>query len=114
MRLIGPGKAMGEMAAEAKAGLPEVPFVDARRDGAPAVFDAMPAMGARLLGMGERRYGATAIRVADQQSRAWLVRNRNPYLDEIEAIAARVGRPGRSEERRVGQKGGMKFKSQGV
>src|SRR3546814_16053331 len=54
----------------------------------------MPAMGARLLGMGERRYGATAIRVADQQSRAWLVRNRNPYLNEIEAIAARVGRPG--------------------
>src|SRR3546814_2476557 len=94
MRLIGPGKAMGEMAAEAKAGLPEVPFVDARRDGAPAVFDAMPAMGARLLGMGERRYGATAIRVADQPSRAWPVRHRNPYLDEIEAIAARVGRPG--------------------
>src|SRR3546814_19267187 len=54
----------------------------------------MPAMGARLLGMGERRYGATAIRVADQQSRAWLVRNRNPYLDEIEAIAARVGQHG--------------------
>src|SRR3546814_21068787 len=93
MRLIGPGKAMGEMAAEAKAGLPEVPFVDARRHGAPAVFDAIPAMVARLLGLGERRYGATAIRVAVQQSRAWTLRNRTPYLHQY-SYELRLGKSG--------------------
>ena len=74
--------------------LPEVPFIDAGAGGAPAIFDAAPARAMRLLEWGERRYGPTAMRIGDRRSRAWLARSGNPYLAEIDAVAARVGRPG--------------------
>lgn len=84
----------GEKPPQPNADLPQIPLVEAGGQGAPAVFDAEPERAARLLDAAERRYGAAAIRIADKRSRAWLVRNRNPWLAEIEAVAARVGRPG--------------------
>ncbi|MFN4088982.1 MAG: hypothetical protein ACK4QW_08075 [Alphaproteobacteria bacterium] len=74
--------------------LPEVPYVDVGTAGAPAIFDAFPDRGLRLLACGQRRYGAMSVRLADRRSRAWLVRNGNPYLAETDAVAARIGRPG--------------------
>lgn len=74
--------------------LPDVPFIDAGKGGAAAIFDAAPERAMRLLEWGERRYGAAAMRIAERRSRDWLVRAGNPYLAEIEAVAQRVGRPG--------------------
>lgn len=80
----------GEKPPQPNADLPQIPLVEAGGQGAPAVFDAEPERAARLLDAAERRYGAAAIRIADKRSRAWLVRNRNPWLAEIETVAARL------------------------
>ncbi|MET4698180.1 hypothetical protein ABIE65_001197 [Constrictibacter sp. MBR-5] len=74
--------------------MPDVPFIDAGAGGAPAVFDAAPDRAIRLLEWGERKYGLAAMRMADRRSRGWLIRAGNPYVAEIDAIAARIGRPG--------------------
>jgi len=53
-----------------------------------------PARLAALVAAAERRYPAVAIALADRLSRRWLERSANPYLGEIEATAAALGRPG--------------------
>lgn len=49
---------------------------------------------AALIAAAERRYPAAAIALADRLSRRWLEKSGNPYLAEIETVAAALGRPG--------------------
>ncbi|MEQ8355324.1 MAG: hypothetical protein RH942_07280 [Kiloniellaceae bacterium] len=49
---------------------------------------------AALIAAAERHYPAAAIALADRLSRHWLARSGNPYLAEIEDVAAALGRPG--------------------
>jgi hypothetical protein len=56
--------------------------LDAALDRAHALLDAQPAALRPVLAL------------ADRVSRAWLARSREPYLLEVDAIAARIGRPG--------------------
>jgi hypothetical protein len=49
---------------------------------------------AALIAAAERRYPRAGIALADRLSRRWLERTANPYLDEIAAVAATLGRPG--------------------
>lgn len=47
-----------------------------------------------LLAEAERRYTARGVRLADRISRDWLERTANPYLPELERLAALLGEPG--------------------
>ncbi|MGE5545620.1 MAG: hypothetical protein ACM33T_01885 [Solirubrobacterales bacterium] len=47
-----------------------------------------------LVAQARRMYTPVAVRVADAASRAWLARTRNPYLAEMDALAAELGEPG--------------------
>lgn len=74
---------------------PAVPFYDIGSGGGPGLLAAAPERAHRLLDFAERRYlGRLPIRIADRHSRRWLERTGNPYLPEIDAVAAMIGRPG--------------------
>lgn len=48
----------------------------------------------RTFGFASRIAGMAALPFADKRSHAWLARNRNPYLYEIESFAEIIGVPG--------------------
>lgn len=71
--------------------LHRIPIVD----GTPLdLLRAQPEAGQMLLARARLVYTPAGLAVADRISRAWLARNRNPYLDEIDAVAAGLGQPG--------------------
>lgn len=74
------------------AALPAIPLheIAAAQD----LLDLEPARLAALIDAAERRYPRPAIALADRLSKRWLHAGANPYLEEIEAVAARLGRPG--------------------
>ncbi len=74
-------------------GLPAIPLIEAG-DGPVSLLEAEASRARDLIAAGQRAYGAAALQVADHLSRRWLARAANPYLDEIEAVAARLGGPG--------------------
>jgi hypothetical protein len=87
--------------------MPDQPAAGARaRPAAPIpVLDAGLALGPdtlrqrlptahALLDSASGRVPRMALRLADGISRAWLRRSAHPYLDEIDAVAAMIGRPG--------------------
>ena len=71
-----------------------IPLIDQGRRGAVVLLDAAPGRAAALREIGERHYSRLGLRLGDAVGRAWLRRNDNPYRDEIEAVAARLGGPG--------------------
>jgi hypothetical protein len=75
-----------------KISLPAIPLHDVAD--ASDLLRLEPERLAALIAAAERRYPALAIVFADQLSRYWLVRAENPYLREIERVAAALGRPG--------------------
>jgi hypothetical protein len=74
--------------------LAPIPVVDTGPDFPLETLLAAPDRLAALLDAATRRVPAAALRAGDAITRRWLVRTQNPHLAEIEAIAARVGRPG--------------------
>lgn len=74
--------------------LPAVPLIELGAHGAEALLDAAPARAEALRRIGERHYSRLGLRLGDAVGRAWLRRSANPYLAEIEAVAARLGVPG--------------------
>lgn len=74
--------------------LPVIPVIDVGADfpletleiAAPRAYDLLDEAGAGI--------PRVALRAADAVSRRWLAHQRSPYLDEIERIAHRLGRPG--------------------
>ncbi len=71
--------------------LPRIPIFD----GTPLdLLRRRPEAGLALIERARRAYSPAGLALADRISRAWLVRSGNPYLDEIDAVAARLGRPG--------------------
>ncbi|MFZ1416130.1 MAG: hypothetical protein WAS73_16360 [Defluviicoccus sp.] len=74
--------------------LPEIPLLQV---GADWPFETLVHAFERanaLLDEGSRRFPGFAIRAADALSRRWLERWHEPYLAEVDRIAARIGRPG--------------------
>jgi hypothetical protein len=75
-----------------------IPLEDIR-DGSPLDLLARHPERARMLALASRDMLGLASRLAaplvlplgDRASRAWLARNANPYLDEIDTVAERVG-----------------------
>jgi hypothetical protein len=74
------------------AALPAIPLheVAAAQD----LLHLEPLRLAALIDAAERHYPRPAIALADRLSKRWLHASANPYLAEIEAVAARLGRPG--------------------
>lgn len=74
--------------------LPSIPVVDTGTAFAIATLEADLARAHRLLDGPTRFVPRAALRAVDAISRRWLERWDNAYLPEIDAIAARLGRPG--------------------
>lgn len=74
--------------------LPAIPLIDLETRGAEALIEAAPERAAALRRIGERHYSRLGLRLGDAVGRAWLRRGANPYLAEIEAVAAQLGVPG--------------------
>ena len=73
-----------------------IPLIDSGHGGAVAVAEALPAQTRALIAtaLGAHPLLPPLARLGDRLTRRWLERHRNPYRAEIDAIAARVGRPG--------------------
>lgn len=74
--------------------LPAIPLLDVGSAGPVALFEAERARAAELLASGRRQYGRLNIVLGEGLARAWLHRSDNPYLKELEAIAAEFDGPG--------------------
>jgi hypothetical protein len=71
-----------------------IPVLDIGGDGADALAAAAPERFGVILAAADGHYGRIALTAGDALSRQWLVRANNPYLPEIDAVAARLGRAG--------------------
>lgn len=80
--------------AEAERPLPAIPMLDVGLDWPFETLEREFARLNALLDAGGGRIPELAIRMADAVSRRWLRRWHEPYLAEIDRIAARIGRPG--------------------
>ena len=74
--------------------LPAIPVIDARSGGPPAAAKAAAPRMQALLRQARRLVSPPLLALADKAARYWLTRTGNPYLGEIDAIAAQAGRPG--------------------
>lgn len=72
--------------------LPAIPLHEVAAAG--DLLHLEPLRLAALIEAAERRYPRPAIALADRLSKRWLRASANPYLGEIETVAARLGRPG--------------------
>mgnify|MGYP006282001571 CR=1 FL=1 len=73
---------------------PAIPVLEVEGDWVVAALGReLPRLHA-LLDLATRRMPGAALRLADAASRRWLAQHRAPRLDEIDRVAAIVGRPG--------------------
>lgn len=80
--------------APAASALPAIPVIETGRDFPLATLAQFRARAHDLFDAATRRYPQRALGVLDKVSRAWLVRNANAHLTEIDAVAKVLGRPG--------------------
>ena len=71
-----------------------IPLIEVDSAGAVALLEAAPERLADIMATAQARYTPIGLRLGDTFSRRWLARAGNPYLEEISAIAAKVGHPG--------------------
>jgi hypothetical protein len=74
--------------------LPEIPVMDCGPDFPLATLDAHLDRAHALLDLATERVPAAALRQLDRVSKAWLVKWENAHLQEIEAVARKLARPG--------------------
>ncbi|WP_045837378.1 hypothetical protein [Hyphomicrobium sp. 99] len=87
-----PATASEPQAQEAE--LQHIPVIETGPDFPLATLRASPGKTHALLDIATRRYPRRLLTGLDRISRAWLVRWNNVHLDEIDAIAGVLGRPG--------------------
>ncbi|MDP6388806.1 MAG: hypothetical protein QF654_02795 [Alphaproteobacteria bacterium] len=68
----------------------EIPLIDLGDGGPVALFEAFPDRAEALIEAGRQLIPQPAFGILESLSRRWARRTRNPYFDEIEAIAARL------------------------
>ncbi len=76
------------------AALPQIPVLETGTDFPFETLVAEEERAHRLLNLATHGAPGSALKVLDSISRRWLVKWKNPHLDEIDAIAKRLGRPG--------------------
>jgi hypothetical protein len=74
--------------------LPDIPIIAVGRAFPMATLEAALPLAHALLDAATKGVPARALAGLDKVSRAWLVRNGNTHLPEIDAIAAKLARPG--------------------
>lgn len=79
---------------DATLALPPIPVIDTGTAGPLALTEAAPERFDLIVANAVAHYGEAALRHGDRLSRRWLERSGNPYLGEIDRVAARLGRPG--------------------
>ncbi len=72
------------------AALPDIPFIELGAESPVALAAAERDRAETIIAAGRQDYGGLFMAVGDRMSRRWLVRTRNPYLGELDAIAAIV------------------------
>ena len=83
---------MKAMTAQQSHNLPSIPIRHV--EGAGCLLEAEGARLNALLAGATRSYPGPVVRFGDRVSRRWLEKTGNPYLEEIETVAAIIGRPG--------------------
>jgi len=76
------------------ASLTTIPLIEVGAFSPLALAEAHPERLTLIVAAAEKHYGSTVLAVADRLSEYWLERSQNPYREEIDAIAKRIGRPG--------------------
>jgi hypothetical protein len=79
---------------EVTAALPEIPVIDLGSAGPVELARLARPQALALLTAARRQFTSIGVALADRQARRWLARVGNPYLPEIDAIAAALGRGG--------------------
>lgn len=74
--------------------LPAIPVIETGRDFPIVTLTRFRARANNLFDLATRRYPARALSMLDKATRAWLVRNDDPHLHEIDEIAQALCRPG--------------------
>ena len=77
-----------------EAGLPTIPVYDVGADFPMEIAERVGERSYQLLAMATRGAPVNVVNLLDRLSRWWLVRNRSPYLAEIEALALQSSEPG--------------------
>ena len=86
--------ALPQPVGRAAGAMPEIPLIDLGGAGAAVLVDAERARADALVDAARRDYGAALFTVGEALSRRWLAETGNPYLDELDAVARRLGRRG--------------------
>lgn len=76
------------------AALPAIPLVDLGGAGPAALLAHAPHQLAHVLDACHRLYGRVPLAIGDRLTQLWLEQRRNPYRQEIAAIAREIGRVG--------------------
>jgi hypothetical protein len=79
---------------DATSSLPEIPVIDLGSAGPVELARRARPQALALLSAARRQFTAIGVALADRQARRWLARVDNPYLPEIDAIAAALGERG--------------------
>jgi hypothetical protein len=79
---------------ESRALLPEIPVIDIGAGGPLELVRHCRPRAEALLAAARRQFTDPLVELADWRARGWLARAGNPYLEEIDAIAAELGRRG--------------------
>ncbi|MCL4764662.1 MAG: hypothetical protein KJZ80_00330 [Hyphomicrobiaceae bacterium] len=88
------GRTTSQPRQDRETALVPIPVIDVGPGFPMATLIAEEARAHALLDMATRHLPRAALRGADAISRHWLAKWNNAHLDEIDAIAARLGRPG--------------------
>lgn len=83
-----------DMPSNSGAELPEIPLLRCGPDFPMATLTAFDGEARALIAGATAGVPARALAVADRISRRWLVKSGNTHLDEIDAIAGKLGCPG--------------------
>jgi hypothetical protein len=77
-----------------RAALPEIPVIDIGGAGPLELVRRARRQAEALLAGARRQFTGILVDLADRRARRWLADARNPYLAEIDAVAAELGRRG--------------------
>jgi hypothetical protein len=79
---------------EATSSLPEIPVIDIGTAGSAELARRARPRALALLAAARGQFTSIGVALADRAGRRWLARTGNPYLPEIDAIAATLGERG--------------------